>query len=143
MYTIGQNEQQSFIRIQGVGNEDPTSQDSTGDYSYTLYFYAPYEIAKNTSSPIVCKLKDLYIGKAGINILADQPCFAHTMYCTRNLGDSPAAWLDGGLETGLVMEQKSFTYANSKAAGVPQGNYYTTVVHFADGTVLMTDVKQK
>ena len=36
-----------------------------------------------------------------------------------------------------------YSIDNSKAAGVPQGNYYTTVVHFADGTVLMTDVKQK
>ena len=100
-------------------------------------------MAKDTDNPLVCDLKDFYIGHAGINILADQPCFAHTLYCPRNLGKIPETWLFGGLETGLVMKQKSFTYSYDNTSGVPDGYYYTTIIHFADGTTLMTDVKQK
>ena len=136
--TFSNDELKSFILIQSKIS-------SNGDNTVykPLYFYAPYEIAKNTTSPIVCDLKDLYIGQSGINILADKPCFAHTMYCPQNLGNTPADWLEGGFETGLVMKSGSFTYANTKTSGVPKGYYYTTVVHFADGTTLMTDVKQK
>ena len=106
------------------------------------YYYPPYIKARDTDNPMVCDLKDLYIGQAGINILADQPCFVHTMYCPNKLENTPEAWLNGGIETGLVMKQKSFTYSYDNLSGVPDGYYYTTIVHFADGTMLMTDVKK-
>lgn len=106
------------------------------------YYYPPYIKARDTDKPMVCDLKDLYIGQAGINILADQPCFVHTMYCPNKLENTPEAWLNGGIETGLVMKQKSFTYSYDNLSGVPDGYYYTTIVHFADGTMLMTDVKK-
>ncbi len=107
-----------------------------------FYYYPPYIKARDTGNPMVCDLKDLFIGQAGINILADQPCFVHTLYCPNKLADSPEAWLNGGVETGLVMKQKSFTYSYENLSGVPDGYYYTTIVHFADGTMLMTDVKK-
>lgn len=133
---------ESFIKVQ-----PRVSQGSLGSLyggcTYPVYFYNQYEIAKAKGEEYSCRLKDLYPGQSGINILADKPCFAHTMYCPRNLGDSPADWLIGGLETGLVMEDSSFTYSYDNTSKVPAGYYYTTVVHFADGTTLMTDVKQK
>ena len=106
------------------------------------YYYPPYIKARDTGNPMVCDLKDLYIGQAGVNILADQPCFVHTMYCPNKLENTPEAWLNGGIETGLVIKQKSFTYSYDNLSGVPDGYYYTTIVHFADGTMLMTDVKK-
>ena len=34
-------------------------------------------------------------------------------------------------------------YGLDKLKYVPEGAYYTTIFHFADGTVVMTDIKQK
>ena len=139
--TLNNDEQASFVRVA------PFLYTSVGRWKYCfstpIYFYPPYLIAKKNNTSFDCALKDYYIGHAGINILADQPCFAHTLYCPRDLGDTAEAWLNGGLETGLVMKQKSFTYSYDNTAGVPDGYYYTTIIHFADGTTLMTDVKQK
>ena len=136
----------SFIKVQPTVNRGSYGSGSPyGGCTYPKYFYQPYEIAKakGGNDAWECKLKDLYLGQAGINILADRPCFAHTMYCPRNLGNKEEAWLIGGLETGLMMEDSSFTYSYDNTSGVPAGYYYTTVVHFADGTTLMTPVKQK
>ena len=35
------------------------------------------------------------------------------------------------------------TYGDDKIKDIPSGYYYTTIVHFADGTTLMGEVKQK
>lgn len=37
-----------------------------------------------------------------------------------------------------MVKENNFTYSDDNIEGVPEGNYYTTIVHFADGTVLMT-----
>ena len=37
----------------------------------------------------------------------------------------------------------SETYGNENLKSVPKGFYYTTIFHFADGSVAMTDIKQK
>lgn len=143
-YTLseGEGEFNSFIQV--VQSQILIS--STYPICYVnnipYYYYPPYIKARDTGNPMVCDLKDLFIGQAGINILADQPCFVHTMYCPNKLENTPEAWLNGGLETGLVMKQKSFTYSYDNLSGVPDGYYYTTIVHFADGTMLMTDVKK-
>ena len=139
-FTLNNTEKTSFLKIQL--NRSPGSSTRFG-CTYPLYLYPQYHLSKDTENPLVCDLKDFYIGQAGINILADQPCFAHTMYCPRDLGDNIEAWLNGGLETGLMMKQKSFTYSYDNTSGVPNDYYYTTVIHFADGSMLMTDVKQK
>lgn len=139
-FSLTNTEKLSFLRIQLCRRSGSSNRYGC---TYPLYVYPQYLLSRDTDNPIVCDLKDFYIGKAGINILADQPCFAHTLYCPRDLGDTAEAWLNGGLETGLVMKQKSFTYSYDNTAGVPDGYYYTTIIHFADGTVLMSPVMQK
>lgn len=52
-------------------------------------------------------------------------------------------WESKGIETGIVVKNSSFTYSNDYLTEIPAGNYYTTVVHFADGTKVMSEVKQK
>ena len=34
-------------------------------------------------------------------------------------------------------------YGLDKLKYVPEGAYYTTIFHFADGTIVMTEIKQK
>ena len=68
---------------------------------------------------------------------------AHTFYCSTNLGDELEEWLYYGIETGLKMNHGSFTYTDDNYHDIPSGKYYTTIVHFADGTMTMTEVKQK
>ena len=134
--TLTDAKKKSFVKIQ------PWNATYTGSpsawYGRTLYVYAGYYY-----EDITCDLKDIVSGSSGINIFADQPCFAHIMYSTRNLGNMAETWLDEGLETAPVMKQKSFTYSYTNAEKVPSGCYYTTVVHFADGTYVMSGVKQK
>ena len=108
-----------------------------------VYFYPQYYILSGTGTPVVCELKNVSQGLFGYDISADQPCFVHTMYCPLNLGDHAQDWLNSGYETGLVMKNKSFTYSYDNASEVPDGYYYTTVVHFADGSTFMIPVKQK
>ena len=52
-------------------------------------------------------------------------------------------WLYGGIETGTGQKSKSFTYGNEYLAEIPEGKYYTTIIHFADGTTVMTGVNKK
>ena len=138
------NEKECFIKCQPTYSTYSTTYNRyLWNVIPTLYFYAPYEMRKNTDNPLVCELKDFYLGQSGINIIVDQPCFAHTLYCPKNLGDTPKDWLRGGLETGIVQKQKSFTYSFENTKDVPAGYYYTTIVHFADGTTLMTPVQLK
>ena len=84
----------------------------------------------------------------GIQVLCTSPTLAHTMYCSRKLSDGTSAediatWENMAMETGIVEKSSNFTYGNDKYDVIPSGYYYTTIVHFADGTTLMTDVKQK
>ena len=140
---LSTEEKNSFIKLQcwmsycsgGTGYKE--------SFNEPIYFYPQYYILKETEHPMECDLKNIYAGMYGYDISADQPCFAHTMYCPHNLGDTEQAWLNSGYETGLVMKKKSFTYSYDNIKPVPAGYYYTTIVHFADGTTLMTPVKQK
>ncbi|WP_407400409.1 hypothetical protein [Treponema sp.] len=84
-------------------------------------------------------------GLNGIEVMCDAPVLVHTMYCSKNLGSNPTNWVTKGIETGLVVntEGEPFTYEKSNYDFVPSGAYYTIIVHFADGKMIMTDVKQK
>lgn len=92
--------------------------------------------------------KNIIPGMNGMQILCAAPTLAHTMYCSRKLSDGTraediATWENMAMETGIVEKSSNFTYGNDKYDAIPSGYYYTTIVHFADGTTLMTDVKQK
>ena len=92
--------------------------------------------------------KNIIPGMNGMQVLCTSPTLAHTMYCSRKLSDGTSAediatWENMAMETGIVEKSSNFTYGNDKYDAIPSGYYYTTIVHFADGTTLMTDVKQK
>ena len=112
------------------------------------YVYLDYHRYKGTSNAIVCKKKNCLEGLGGIQVFCDKPVFAHTMYCSKRLTQNNSkadatVWENKGIETGLLFESSDFTYGTENYDKIPSGYYYTTIVHFADGTVLMSDVKQK
>ena len=136
-YTNG--EKKSFVRV--MFND---AMDTIANIASKPLYYCPgyYE------GTVSCKLKGTSNTEFGLAIFADSnsPCFAHTFYSSTNLGNSKEKledWLYYGIETGLKMNTGSFTYTDDNYDAVPSGMYYTTIVHFADGTMSMTDVKQK
>lgn len=97
---------------------------------------------------VTCNRKNVMTGGLnGIEVISDAPTLVHTMYCSKNLGSDTSkdaiTWVTKGIETGVKTSDVSFTYDKKNLESVPKGSYYTTVVHFADGTSIMTDVKQK
>ena len=109
---------------------------------YPAYIYPPYYETEN----FTCKLKSyLECENNEVAIFADKPCLVHTFYCTNNLGnteDNLIDWLSYATEAKVVQEEESFTY-KVPVNDIPTGKYYTTIIHFADGTKHMTRVKQK
>ncbi len=117
---------------------------NNGNY-VPFYFYYSYYM---NPSAYPCKNKSINTNViGGIQINTDIPVLVHTFYCSRNLGDSDEnsykQWLSHGIETGIQVEEEIFTYTNENFREIPAGAYYTTVAHFADGTVLMTPILQK
>ena len=125
-------------------------------YVYTGYYkyLADYESEHSgQTAPGYCKIKNWSQMANGLQIFTDKPCFVHTRFCSKNLtepGDlsktAAYEWETLAQETGLVYNDGSastFTYTAENLTDVPTGYYYTTICHFADGTVLMSEVKQK
>ena len=86
----------------------------------------------------------------GYQIFCDKPVFGHTMYSnfkfteTAGVEDSHV-WEGRGVETGLVYNDGTtltFSYGRDMLEEIPEGCYYTTIFHFADGSTVMTPVKQ-
>ncbi len=129
--------------------------------SQPLYVYPDYLRYKGTANEIVCNNKNWIVGANGYQIFTDNPVFVHTMYCSRDFSSELYAerfgtatteqyvreWEARAQETGIVTytgtTNTSFTYGSDNLKEIPDGYYYTTIVHFADGTTLMGDVKQK
>ena len=120
-YTLTDEEKESFVRVWT----------SVSDYAY---FY-PSFVNENY------KLADLSAGSRGITVFTDQPCLVQTFYCSYDLGQDASDWINRGFEAQRQTEKTSFTYVID-VNSIPYSNYYTTVVQFADGTVVMSDVKQ-
>ena len=101
------------------------------------------------NSPAYCMNKSWMKVQNGWQVFCDRPCFVHTLYCpkkltTGNTEEDASVWEARGMETGLVSSNGTmFTYTDDNLSGVPSGSWYTTIAHFADGTVLMTEVQQK
>ena len=106
----------------------------------TAYAYLPY-LQNPTSNTL--DLADFTVGSRGLSVLSDKPVLVHTFHAGSNLGNDVDDWLYNGIETGVVQQTDSFTYTNDNLSGVPSGRYYTTIVHFANGTKAMTEVKRK
>ena len=119
-----------------------------------VYVYTDYLRYKGTANEIVCNSKGVLQLINGYQIYVDQPCFIHVCSCpilltSGTTQDDIDEWEARGYETGLLLNEDNhgttgtFTYDNSHADDVPAGWYYTTIIHFADGTAVMSDVKQK
>ncbi|MDY6397047.1 MAG: hypothetical protein SPL22_04890 [Treponema sp.] len=129
--------------------------------SQPLYVYPDYLRYKGTDNEIVCNNKNWIVGANGYQIFTDNPVFVHTMYCSRDFSSELYAerfgtatteqyireWEARAQETGIVTytgtTNTSFTYGSDNYKDIPDGYYYTTIAHFADGTTLMGEVKQK
>ena len=70
------------------------------------------------------------------------------MYCSSQLTktNTPAdaeIWEMRAIETGIAYSDGSqFSYTDKYLSEIPEGFWYTTIVHFADGTVIMGEVTQ-
>ena len=109
-----------------------------------------FEYAYLGSETAVCTLKNCIQGFAGIQVYndTDKTAFCHTMYSTEKITDTSSEtnariWETKGTETGVKFKSGNFTYGSDQLAGVPAGAWYTTIVHFADGTIAMSDIKRK
>lgn len=126
-YTLTDEEKESFVRV--------WTYNYVGTYvSNYAYFYPSFDNENY-------KLADLSAGSRGITVFTDQPCLVQTFYCSYDLGQDASDWINRGFEAKRHTEKTSFTYVIDTNS-IPYSNYYTTVVQFADGTVVMSDVKQ-
>ena len=112
------------------------------------YFYPDYYMKAGTNSAITCKNKNILNGGYGVQVFCDAPTFAHAVYYPRKLTETNntsdiGIWETKGCEVNPVFESSSFTYGEDKLSSIPDGMYYTIVVHFADGSKVMSEVKQK
>lgn len=122
---------------------------SNSKFYNVQYVYLDYERYKNTNNAIVCNVKDIFEGGVnGIQVFADAPVFVHTLYCSRCLTDTNTPedaiiWENKATETGVAFKNGSFTYGYENLEEVPNNVYYTTIAHFADGSVVMGEIKTK
>ena len=113
-----------------------------------VYVYSGY---LSNKSSYVCNTKGWAELLNGYIIYADKPSFVHIRCCPKLLttGKTQAdidKWEARGMELGIVYNDGSngnYTYSDTNFEEVPSGWYYTTIVHFADGSAIMSDVKQK
>lgn len=156
-FTTGYDPQVTFNRS-GLGNwwikidayfENGCSVAESGFYDTTYLNLGYYkQLWEDGAAVMDVSSKNIIPGLNGMQVLCSSPTLAHTMYCSRKLSDGTssediATWENMAMETGVVEQSSNFTYGNDNYKSIPSGYYYTTIVHFADGTTLMTEVKQK
>ena len=137
-----------WYKLSGYRYSNTMSAIETGFFNTKyIYFDSIYNIE--------CNSKNCLTGLNGIQIFCDKPVLAHTMYYVGNKltegtdDNAITIWESKGVETGIKIfspennTTSSFTYGNNNYDSIPSGAWYTTIVHFADGTVVMTDIKQK
>ena len=107
--------------------------------------------------------------RAGIQVYSDVPFLVHTIYSPVNWGEDVSEWeyhsisiADGTsfgdfspateemkfFETELSPEcitgdHSQIPYYYPFPRDIPEGMYYTAIVHYADGTALMSSIRQK
>lgn len=134
--------------------------DYSENYKHYLYsyIYPEYYIKKNNGETVNVNNKTM-LQAAGntFQVFYDAPCFVHTMCHPKDLSkiypaelaeeDRAAYWETKGKEVGLELITNGWTNG-TKTYTVPlneidPGEYYVTVAHFADGSYVMSDVKQR
>ena len=145
-FTLPTEAEESFVKVvsHSLGTDyhyyttNGTYVDDHAYAYYPVYFYPPSYAAGFT-----CNLKSyLECADNEIAVFTDKPCLVQTFYCTNNLGDDKTQWISYAIEAKVQQKPESFTY-KVPVEEIPTGKYYVTVIHYADGTEKMTDVKQK
>ena len=117
------------------GNNDIYS----AGYYDTEYFYYP-----KTN----CTIKNAVQGINGLTVYCDAPTLVHVLYCPKKLTEtsSPSdaqVWINKGIDLNPKTGSTTFTYGAENYEDVQDGFWYTTIVHFADGTMAMGEIFQK
>ena len=137
------------------------------------FYNTKYYYMTDNPGFVTCNSKNAITGLNGIQIFFDNPILAHTMFFKDYIPDDidrnkPEGWERRGAETGVLYAKPStqITYQFDSSgncigtsresvpttatysfeenyAGIPSGCYYTTIIHFADGDVIMSDIKYK
>ena len=117
-------------------------------YYYVDYMYPSYYFKKGEADEITCKSKNIVSGGYGFQIFCDAPTFAHVVYYpskltqTNKVSDIPI-WETKGCEENFILSSENFTYGEDKFEYIPDGMYYAVIVHFADGSKAMSEIRQK
>ena len=158
---FNENDYNKWYKICGYKNS--TSAIEMGFYD-TEYFFLKPEYGFFT-----CNSKNALPGLNGIQIFYDKPVFVHTMFFKDYIPEdidknNYKDWESRGAETGIMFATPPVTQDNNNSwdsnavtyiatsttyafktnyKGIPSGCYYTTIIHYADGEVVMTDIKYK
>lgn len=121
---------------------DTQPQTYSEQYSYSAFVYPDYLFSQLSNNKMVCNVKNLLEGLNGVTVLCDKPAFIHTLICSVSYEDDIKMWETRGIDVGVKSASSSFDFTIPYDK-IPDGYYYTTIVHYADGYSLMTPVKQK
>lgn len=146
-----ENEKNRFIKVISFNTTKKDCNQQFGFAHFRNYYYFPNYIMEE----VTCNSTSWLKVENGYQIFCDAPAFAHTMYSKIKITetttkDDALEWETRAHETGIVVDSEGngFTYKDAKdEAGdnlyeVPDGDWYTIICHFADGTVLMSPVQQ-
>ncbi|MBR4789451.1 MAG: hypothetical protein IK024_01015 [Treponema sp.] len=119
---------------------------NVASYQYKINYTHPAYIFANKD--VVCRNKGVLELINGFQVYCDNPTLVHTMFCPKkltqtNTEEDASVWETHGAETGIVVENSNFSYTDANLDEIPKDYYYATIFHFADGTVVMSEVKQK
>ena len=127
-----------FIRIyKSSGGEGGGG--SKRNYSGCIYLCPKYWTELGAPQNIV---KNVVQTNFGLTIFCDTYTMSHTMVSKTDLGNDYYQWEKNGVIFNTYLSEKSYNY-EIPLDEIKKGYFYTVITHFADGTVLMTDVKQK
>jgi hypothetical protein len=143
------------------------------DSAFEMGFYNTKYYYLTENPWVQCNSKNALPGLNGIQIYFDAPILVHTMYFKDFIPDdidktNYRDWERRGAETGVFTAkpttQKEYQFDNSgsylgssegtipssatysfkeNCKDIPSGCYYTTIIHFADGDVIMNDIQYK
>ena len=126
----------TWVKVCTWSYKDTAQGCDTGYYN-TTYICIPYY-----TEDLSVTMKDLFYGARGITPWTDECYLMHTLVSDSNYGNNKNDWLNYAEEI-KVQTGASYTETYTEPTDIPAGKYYTTIIHFADGDMEMTEVKQK